>query len=315
VRSLRPFGVVVTLALTLLLPEISMSANATSLPDIDSLWDYNDPAATEAQFRALLPRVQAEGDADYEAELLTQLARTQGLQQKLDSAHAILDGVQPMLAKVGERASVRYMLERGRTYNSSGEKGKAASLFQEALDLASQEDLQTLAVDAAHMLAIAIPDEGMAWNLRALEMAEAATEPGARRWRGSLYNNLGWTYFGRDDYDSALTMFKQALICRQEQEEPREVLVARWCVAKTQRHLGNVEASLAAQEELEIAWNDLGEPDGYVFEESAECLLLLGRNEEARPYFGKAYEYLSKDGWLVRDEQDRLKRMSRLSQE
>ena len=56
-----------------------MSANATSLPDIDSLWDYNDPAATEAQFRALLPRVQAEGDADYEAELLTQLARAQGL--------------------------------------------------------------------------------------------------------------------------------------------------------------------------------------------------------------------------------------------
>jgi tetratricopeptide (TPR) repeat protein len=292
-----------------------MSAHATSLPDIDSLWNFDDPAATEAQFRSLLPRAETDGSAGYHAELLTQLARTQGLQQKFDSAHATLDVVQTMLDEAGNRATVRYLLERGRTYNSSGEKGKAAGLFQEALDLASQEDLQTLAVDGAHMMAIALPDSALAWNLRALEMAESATEPGARRWRGSLYNNLGWTYFGRDDYDSALTMFEQAVACRQEQELPREVLIARWCVAKCLRHLGNVEASLTAQLELESEWDALGEPDGYVFEEIAECLLLLQRDAEARPYFSKAHEHLSKNPWLLRDEQERLNRIQRLSAE
>ena len=308
-------AIVAGAAFTILMLEVPMSANATPLPDIDSLWDFDDPAATELQFRSLLARAETDGSVGYHAELLTQLARTQGLQQNFDSAHATLNVVSEMLGQAGERARVRYLLERGRTFNSSGEKAKAATLFQDAFDLASQEDLQTLAVDAAHMLAIALPDSAMAWNLRALEMAEAATEPGARRWRASLYNNLGWTYFGRDDYDSAVTMFEQALVCREEQELPREVLIARWCLAKCQRHLGNVEASLSVQLELESEWDALGEPDGYVLEEIAECLLLLQRETEARRYFSKAYEYLSLDPWLIRDEKERLTRIQRLSTE
>jgi hypothetical protein len=39
----------------------------------------------------------------------------------------------------------------------------------------------------------------------------------------------------------------------------------------------------------------LGETDGYVFEEIAECLLALGRDDEARPSFARAYELLSRD--------------------
>jgi tetratricopeptide (TPR) repeat protein len=289
-----------------------MCAEAEPLPDIDSLWNFDDPAGTEAKFRSLLPGAETAGDTGYHAELLTQLARTQGLQQKFDSAHATLDRVQKMLDQAGIRATVRYLLERGRTYNSAGNKGEAAVLFQEAFDLACQEELQALTVDAAHMLAIALPQEAMAWNLRALEMAEAASEPRARKWRGSLYNNLGWTYFDRSDYDSALAMFEQALQCRKEQEDPREVLIARWCVAKCQRHLGNVEASLEALLGLESAWDDYGEPDGYVFEEIGECLLLLGRSSEASPYFARAFESLSKDVWLAESEPDRITRMKRL---
>ena len=65
---------------------------------------------------------------------------------------------------------------------------------------------------------------------------------------------------------------------------------------------------MALQDELESA----GESDGYVFEEIGECLLLLNRLEEARPYFLKAYALLTKDTWLVDKEPERLARLKEL---
>ena len=53
----------------------------------------------------------------------------------------------------------------------------------------------------------------------------------------------------------------------------------------------------------------LGENDGYVYEEMAECLTLLGRSAEARPYFELAYRQLSQDPWLVENEPARLERL------
>ena len=49
-----------------------------------------------------------------------------------------------------------------------------------------------------------------------------------------------------------------------------------------------------------------GSADGYVFEEIAENLAALGRQEEARPYFGRAVDELSKDDWFVKHEAARL---------
>ena len=86
---------------------VSCGGGATPLPDIDSLWDHNDPAATQAQFMTVLPRAEASGDRAYQAELLTQIARTWGLQREFDSAHAVLDQVEPMLPDLGPRPRVR----------------------------------------------------------------------------------------------------------------------------------------------------------------------------------------------------------------
>ena len=47
-----------------------------TLPDFDALWNFTDPVATAKAFRSLLPQAEASGDANYTAELLTQLART-----------------------------------------------------------------------------------------------------------------------------------------------------------------------------------------------------------------------------------------------
>src|SRR5690349_11666078 len=100
--------------------ESCISMPQSELPDIDSLWDYNDPAATKERFRAVLPAARSSGSPGSLAELLTQIARTEGLQGRFDEAHATLDEVVEMLPRATPRAHVRYLLERGRAFNSSG---------------------------------------------------------------------------------------------------------------------------------------------------------------------------------------------------
>ena len=63
-----------------------------------ALWDYGDPAGTEARFRDRLPGVQEGGDTAVTLQLLTQIARALGLQNKFDEAHAILDQVEKEVA-------------------------------------------------------------------------------------------------------------------------------------------------------------------------------------------------------------------------
>ena len=48
------------------------------LPAFDGFWNFEDPAGSEAKFRELLPKAEESGDRGYLAELLTQIARTQG---------------------------------------------------------------------------------------------------------------------------------------------------------------------------------------------------------------------------------------------
>lgn len=286
---------------------------AESKPDFDSLWNYDKPAETKTKFREILSLAQQSGDIDYLTELITQIARTLGLQQKFDQAHTLLDSVEAILKDAGQRPRVRYLLERGRVFNSSGQKEKAVPLFEEAWEIASKESFDFFAVDAAHMLAIATPaEEHMPWNLKAVALAEKSEDTKARRWLGSLYNNIGWDYFSKEKYDVALTMFEKAVAFRQEQNQPQLILSARWCVAKALRYLGEVDSALSMQLELEKEWQNVGEPDGYVFEEIGECLLTLKKEVEATKYFALAYQYLSKDPWLSRDEPQRLQRLKDL---
>jgi hypothetical protein len=79
-----------------------------------------------------------------------------------------------------------------------------------------------------------------------------------------------------------------------------------------QRLLGRAEEALAVQRELHEELKNAGEPDGYVFEELGECLLALGRGAEAKPYFARAFELLSKDPWFPPNESKRLERMKEL---
>jgi tetratricopeptide (TPR) repeat protein len=304
----------IVLILTLLGVAMTASASTPPLPDFDSLWNYDQPTQTETAFRALIPAAQASNDTAYLAELMTQIARTLGLQQKFDEANLLLDSIEPLLPVAGDRARVRYLLERGRTLNSSKKQDQAMPLFEQAWELGQKGRFDNFAVDAAHMCAIAAPaDQKLAWNLQALALAEKSSEPKARKWLGSLYNNMGWDYFEQKKYDLALDMFTKGLVFQQAMNRPLQTRIAKWSIAKTLRMMGKVDTALVMQQELEKEWATSEErQDGYVYEELAECLTSLGRPDEAAPYFAKAYTLLSTDPWLVRDEPERLARLKEL---
>lgn len=283
------------------------------LPDFDSLWNYADPAETERQFRALLPRAEASGDESYTLQLLSQIARTQGLQRQFAAAHETLNGVERRLPPAASLTRVRYLLERGRVFNSSGQPDSARPLFLDAWAQAQALGVDAYAIDAAHMVAIvAPPAEQLAWNLQALALAERTLDPQAAKWRGSLYNNLGWTYHAAGQFAEALTMFERALAYRESQGQANAIHIARWCVARCLRSLGRVEEALIQQQALLTDNERLGEKDGYVLEELGECLLALNRPAYAQPYFAAAYEELSKDVPLIEGEPKRLERLKQL---
>jgi tetratricopeptide (TPR) repeat protein len=290
-----------------------MNPSSTGLPDFNALWNYKQPKETESRFRELLPAARASGDRDYYLQLLTQIARAQGLQKQYDQAHATLDHVREELTDDLKTVKVRYLLERGRVFNDTAQYEKSKAAFAEAWQHAQDRRLDGYAVDAAHMLGIIEPpDEALTWNLRAAEYAKASHDPAARRWLATLQNNIGWTYFKMGNYTEALNRFEDALEHRKAQGNVTNIRIARWCIAKTHRLLGQTETALKEQQSLLVETQKADEDAGYTHEELAECLLALNRKTEAKVHFAKAYEILSKDPWFPSDESARLARLKDL---
>jgi len=287
-------------------------AGSTHL-DLDELWDFDQPQATEQKFRDLLPEVRDSGDVTTTCELLTQIARAQGLQGHFEAAHNTLHEAEALLPQSAPLAHARYLLERGRVFNTSGDRRSARRLFLEAWEFSREHGLDVFAVDAAHMLGIIEPpDEQERWNLEAIRIAEASGDHRVRRWLCSLYYNLGLTYHDAGRYDEALELFRRALACHQEVGQIRRARIARWAVGRALRSLERYDEALAVQEALLVELDAINVTDGYVYEEIGECLLALGRPDEARPFFKRAYDALSNVEWLVQQTPERLARLHAL---
>lgn len=284
---------------------------AESVVDFDSWWDYNHPDQTESRFRSLLPELPL--DSPIRLELLTQIARAQGLQRSYDEAHRTLDEVEARLPAGSTRILARYLLERGRVFNSSGKPDQARPQFERALAVAGAADQDGLAVDAAHMLAIvATGDAVLEWNLHALGLVDRSSQPAAKRWLGSLLNNIGWAHHEAGRFEDALAVFERAAEWRRDNGGGRTEQIARWTVARALRSLARYDEALALLSQLEAELSTTPEPDGYVFEEIAENLLALGRPAEASPYFARAHVLLAQDDYLVEHEGERLNRLAQL---
>ncbi len=284
--------------------------------DFDKLWNYEDPAATEAKFRELLRAAEKGKDKAYYIELLTQLARTQSLQRKFTEAHEILDKAMKLITAEHIVPRIRFMLERGRTYNSSKEYEKARELFHAAYTQAEKYSEDNLAIDAVHMLGIVDKGEdSLKWNNLAIEMAERTKDEKARGWLGPLYNNTGWTYHDMGEYDRALSLFERNVTWHTERKSGMQLYIAKWSVARCLRSLGRVEEALEMQMGFRSAEHEkMACEDGYNNQEIGECLLALGRVDESKPYFRNAYELLSKDAWVAENDKQMLEELKTKSE-
>ncbi len=291
---------------------VSQRSGQSKLPDFDRLWDYSHPDNSERRFREILPAALDSLDFSYLAQLLTQIARAESMQRKYQEAQKTLDRVDKALPKADGRTLIRYLLERGRVVNSTGNPEDAKRLFTQAFELATKSKEGFFAMDAARMIAIVEePENRQDWNLKALDLAENSTDERAKGGLGSLYNSVGRDYLDAGMFQEALFMFEKLLTLRREQGDAASIAGATFSVAKTLRLMGHTEEALDMQRQLFDEYQSNGRRNGFVYEEIAECLTTIGNEAEAMDWFAAAYNELKKDPTVAGD-RDRLLRMKSL---
>ncbi len=274
------------------LPLLALLAlgSARGAVDVDALWDFGQPASSEQRFRAALETTWDEDDA---VILVTQIARTYGLRRDFARAQQILAGIEPQLG--GAEARVRHALETGRTFSSATHppasqtpeaKAHARAAYQGAYELARAAQLDALAIDALHMMAFVdtAPADQLKWNLQALAVVEASSQPAAKKWEASLRNNAGYALHQLGRYPEALAQFERAVALRERDGNAEKARIAWWMVAWTLRVMNRADEAIAIQLRLERENDAAGTPDVYVFEELETLYRARGDAERAAAY-------------------------------
>jgi tetratricopeptide (TPR) repeat protein len=254
--------------------------------ELESLWDFSDPAASERRFRDAL----ATASGDDALVLRTQIARSLGLRKDFDAARAILAAMEPDVKSAGAEPRARFELEMGRTFASAthppasqtpAAKSSARTRFESALGIARAARLDGLAIDAIHMMAFldTAPPDQEKWAREALAVVLASDQPAAKRWEASVRNNLGYALHQQGRLDEALAQFRLAVALRERGTNAAATRTAHWMVAWTLRALGRTDEALAIQLRLEKEDDAAGRPDPHVFDELA--LLYRAKGDEA----------------------------------
>ena len=214
------------------------------------LWNFDDLDGTEQRLHAQLDQETTDSGR---AEVLTQLARVEGLRKSFDEGEELI-GQAEALAGDSVPARIRIDLERGRLLRSDGDAIAAMPLFETAFNAAREADEQFIAVDAAHMCAIAAPDRvsRQAWTQRGIDIAQASPDRNVSYWLGPLYNNLGVDHAEAGEHDAALNAFKRALEVRlRYPENPPAIQWAKESVAEQLRALGRDEEAKAVLRQVD----------------------------------------------------------------
>jgi tetratricopeptide (TPR) repeat protein len=265
---------------------------------IASMWNHADPAESETKFRAA--RENATGDTAL--ILQTQIARTYGIRKQFDQAREILQAID--LSHAGPEATVNYWLEWGRTFCSAThdavsqtdqardqarDRDQARTVFTRAFELARGAKLDSLAIDALHMMGFVgtAPEELFAWNLKTLAFMEASSDPEVRVWEASLRNNVGYGLRMAGRLEEALEQFKLALTARERKGEAQGIRIAHWMIACTLRGLERFDEAIEIQLRLERESDADGQPDPYVYEELAALYEATGDPTRAEHYRAK----------------------------
>jgi tetratricopeptide (TPR) repeat protein len=278
-------GAMRRLAAWLVLLIISGAAMAI---DLAPLWDFSHPDESERRLQAAL----ATASGDDALILRTQIARSHGLRRDFTTARRLLQEMAPALATAGPEVQARHALELGRTWVSATHapeqltpeaKALANAAWDRALAIARAARLDGLAIDAIHMRAFidAAPTDQLRRGEQALQIVLASDQPAAKRWEGSIRNNLGVALNQLGRHGEALAQLQQALALRERGSDAEAIHVARWMVAHTLRLLGRGDEALAMQLALAHAGDAAGQPDADVFEELEALYRARGENDLA----------------------------------
>ena len=307
--------------------------------DLDTLWNFEDPAAAEITLRGLLtvhettndatgaPTGGATDDAQQEIEIIenrwielkTLLARSLSLQGKLSEARASLDGAKNRLPPGDDHALdvapvwILWLIEKGRLCVLEKTPSQAPRFLQDAWKRAVDSGHDYFVTDIALLMAsIEEPKGRQAWIVRAIEVAEKSTQEKTKARLGELYSSLGWMQAELRQFENALRSFGRARTIFEGLGISDEVFFARWSTGKILRKMNRTEEALEVQNELlsEVASKSVLK--GRLYEELAECLQSLKRPEEARPYFELAHQELSDNEWITDNQPLKLKRMKEL---
>lgn len=288
-------------------------------PDIDGFWTKPTFADSENEITARLPAHWATQWSSQSVELLTQLARAQALQGHLPRAKATLDQAQQMISsskqKFEPRIEIRWHLENGRVHGLGMNLARAHDSFVQAWTMANGHKLEFFAVDAALMLSTIRPPKFQnEWLQKALALAQSSNDPQVRLWLSQLLFLEGWHAFDFREFDRALDCFEKAMAQPGAGDEAWKLMSMQWSRARAMRAVGKVEQALASQQMLLTDMSLVGNIDGHVYLEIAECQQLLNQTELARGNFELAYGELSAPGWYADNRGDELKRMKYLYQ-
>lgn len=270
------------------------------------LWDFHDLSGSLQRLRQCA--CDATADID-KAFALTQVARALGLLKDFAAARAVLAEADRLLPAIG-RHRAQYWLELGRIENDAHGPAEALSCFQKSVVLASDARDEYLMVDAAHMIAIVVPQaEQPASAEFALSLACTAADEKARHWIGPIANNLGWTYMELGECENAVKSFKQALAFRLAQQQDTPIRLARYALGCALRGARRFEEAVQVLNEA-LA---MGGSIGFIEAELAECLYALGDKVQAKQQFQAAYSKLKSNGDFCEREPDRLSRLLTMS--
>lgn len=267
--------------------------------DLSSLWDFNEPESSEQRFRAAL----STASPDDTLILQTQIARTYSLRRNFARAKEILVELEQHMSWASVETRVRYYLEMGRTYSSATHppesqtikiREMARSAYMHALELAQNGKLDSLAIDALHMMAFVdiSPKEQLNWNRKALGLMRSSSQEEAKLWEGTLHNNIGYALHSLGRYEDALQEFTMALAARQKEGNRHKIRIAHWMIAWTLRALDRLDEALESQLLLEKECAEAGAPDPHVFKELELLYQAMGNREKAEFYSAQRKQVL-----------------------
>ena len=271
--------------------------------DLNALWDFGNPAASEQRFRSAL----ASATGDDAVILQTQIARTYMLRKDFEKARAQLQSVVPNLKTAGPEARVRYWLELGRSYASHQHPPEsqtpesrelARNAYVNALEIAERARLDGLTVDVIHMFVFVdtAPADQLKWNIQALARIAASEHADAKRWEASIRNNTGEALYDLGRYDEALMHFRRAAELREQGTNPQATRDAHWQIARVLRVQKHTDEALALQHRIESESTAAGAPRDYIFEELELLYRAKGQEERARSYAEQARELAAVQG-------------------